>query len=200
MSWPTATNSSFHGEESAFRAEKNTPLVRAFLGAVRAHGGEPGFRRQDGHLRHERGRSGLAVPHRGLRPGRQRPGPHARRARGRSPSGAPGAAVIMADDPQSDLRHKTPGTSRTSAAEYGRPSQEWYNPTDAWPARGCVSSNPNPHDRRGGDVNDRRSPLALASAGNPPHIRPAAMAYRMGGGRRASWRRRDQGLSAGGRA
>jgi LysW-gamma-L-lysine carboxypeptidase len=34
---------SFHGEESAFRAEKNTLLVRAFLRAVRDHGGEPGF-------------------------------------------------------------------------------------------------------------------------------------------------------------
>jgi LysW-gamma-L-lysine carboxypeptidase len=34
---------SFHGEETAFRAEKNTPLVRAFLRAVRDHGGEPGF-------------------------------------------------------------------------------------------------------------------------------------------------------------
>jgi LysW-gamma-L-lysine carboxypeptidase len=33
----------FHGEETAFRAEKNTPLVRAFLRAVRDHGGEPGF-------------------------------------------------------------------------------------------------------------------------------------------------------------
>jgi LysW-gamma-L-lysine carboxypeptidase len=33
----------FHGEETAFRAKKNTALVRALLGAVRAHGGEPGF-------------------------------------------------------------------------------------------------------------------------------------------------------------
>ena len=33
----------FHGEETAFRAEKNTALVRALLGAVRAHRGEPGF-------------------------------------------------------------------------------------------------------------------------------------------------------------
>jgi LysW-gamma-L-lysine carboxypeptidase len=33
----------FHAEESAFRAEKNTALVRALLGAVRAHDGEPGF-------------------------------------------------------------------------------------------------------------------------------------------------------------
>jgi [amino group carrier protein]-lysine/ornithine hydrolase len=33
----------FHAEETAFRAEKNTALVRAVLGAVRAHGGEPGF-------------------------------------------------------------------------------------------------------------------------------------------------------------
>ena len=33
----------FHAEEAAFRAEKNTALVRALLGAVRAHGGEPGF-------------------------------------------------------------------------------------------------------------------------------------------------------------
>jgi LysW-gamma-L-lysine carboxypeptidase len=33
----------FHGEEVAFRAEKNTPLVRAFLSAVREQGGDPGF-------------------------------------------------------------------------------------------------------------------------------------------------------------
>jgi [amino group carrier protein]-lysine/ornithine hydrolase len=33
----------FHAEEVAFRAEKNTALVRALLGAVRAHGGDPGF-------------------------------------------------------------------------------------------------------------------------------------------------------------
>jgi LysW-gamma-L-lysine carboxypeptidase len=34
---------SFHGEESAFRAEKNTVLVRAFLSAIRAQGDQPGF-------------------------------------------------------------------------------------------------------------------------------------------------------------
>lgn len=33
----------FSGEERGFRAEKNTPLVRAFLAAVRHLGGEPGF-------------------------------------------------------------------------------------------------------------------------------------------------------------
>ncbi len=33
----------FKGEEYAYRAEKNTPLVRAFLNAIRAQGGEPGF-------------------------------------------------------------------------------------------------------------------------------------------------------------
>ena len=33
----------FRGEEFAYRAEKNTALVRAFLAAVRAQGGEPGF-------------------------------------------------------------------------------------------------------------------------------------------------------------
>jgi [amino group carrier protein]-lysine/ornithine hydrolase len=33
----------FHGEESAFLSEKNTPLVRAFLGAVRDQAGDPGF-------------------------------------------------------------------------------------------------------------------------------------------------------------
>jgi LysW-gamma-L-lysine carboxypeptidase len=33
----------FRGEESAFRAEKNTPLVRAFLAAIREEGGSPGF-------------------------------------------------------------------------------------------------------------------------------------------------------------
>lgn len=34
---------SFASEEPAYRAEKNTPLVRAFLTAIRAHGGAPGF-------------------------------------------------------------------------------------------------------------------------------------------------------------
>jgi LysW-gamma-L-lysine carboxypeptidase len=34
---------SFDGEEVAFRADKNTVLVRAFLGAVRDAGGDPGF-------------------------------------------------------------------------------------------------------------------------------------------------------------
>jgi LysW-gamma-L-lysine carboxypeptidase len=33
----------FHGEEEAYRAEKNTALVRAFLSAVRNEGGDPGF-------------------------------------------------------------------------------------------------------------------------------------------------------------
>ncbi len=33
----------FSGEERAFRADKNTPLVRAFLSAIRENGGEPGF-------------------------------------------------------------------------------------------------------------------------------------------------------------
>lgn len=33
----------FSGEEHAFRAEKNTPLVRAFISAVRAGGGQPVF-------------------------------------------------------------------------------------------------------------------------------------------------------------
>jgi len=33
----------FHGEELAYRSEKNTPLVRAFLAAVRGQGGAPGF-------------------------------------------------------------------------------------------------------------------------------------------------------------
>lgn len=33
----------FSGAEAAFRAEKNTPLVRAFLGAIREQGGQPRF-------------------------------------------------------------------------------------------------------------------------------------------------------------
>ena len=33
----------FSGHEIAHRSEKNTPLVRAFLAAIRAHGGEPNF-------------------------------------------------------------------------------------------------------------------------------------------------------------
>ena len=32
----------------AYRAEKNTPVVRAFLRAIRASGGEPGFRVKTG--------------------------------------------------------------------------------------------------------------------------------------------------------
>jgi len=38
----------FSGEEPAYRAEKNTPLVRAFVGAVRARGGEPVFLNKTG--------------------------------------------------------------------------------------------------------------------------------------------------------
>ncbi|MEP7200135.1 MAG: M20/M25/M40 family metallo-hydrolase, partial [Chloroflexota bacterium] len=33
----------FASEEEAYRADKNTPLVRAFLSALRAHGAKPGF-------------------------------------------------------------------------------------------------------------------------------------------------------------
>jgi len=33
----------FYGAEAAYRAEKNTPLVRAFLQSVRSQGGKPGF-------------------------------------------------------------------------------------------------------------------------------------------------------------
>ena len=33
----------FHGDEQAFRSDKNNVLVRAFLAAVREHGGDPGF-------------------------------------------------------------------------------------------------------------------------------------------------------------
>jgi LysW-gamma-L-lysine carboxypeptidase len=33
----------FSGEERAFRSEKNTPLVRAFLAAIRGGGGDPNF-------------------------------------------------------------------------------------------------------------------------------------------------------------
>jgi LysW-gamma-L-lysine carboxypeptidase len=38
----------FSGEEQAFRAEKNTPLVRSLVAAVRAHGGEPSFLNKSG--------------------------------------------------------------------------------------------------------------------------------------------------------
>jgi LysW-gamma-L-lysine carboxypeptidase len=34
---------SLRGYEPAYRAEKNTPLVRAFLAAIRAEGGQPRF-------------------------------------------------------------------------------------------------------------------------------------------------------------
>jgi LysW-gamma-L-lysine carboxypeptidase len=38
----------FRGRESAFRASKNTPLVRAFLKAIRAQGGRPAFQVKSG--------------------------------------------------------------------------------------------------------------------------------------------------------
>ena len=37
----------------AYRCEKNTPLVRAFLSGIRKQGGKPGFRTQDRHCRLE---------------------------------------------------------------------------------------------------------------------------------------------------
>ncbi|MCX6032791.1 MAG: [LysW]-lysine hydrolase [Chloroflexi bacterium] len=43
VSLDSQTGLRFRGEEFAYRAEKNTPLVRAFLAAVRSQGGEPGF-------------------------------------------------------------------------------------------------------------------------------------------------------------
>ncbi len=38
----------FRGYEPAYRASKNTPLVRAFLAAIRDHGGQPGFKVKTG--------------------------------------------------------------------------------------------------------------------------------------------------------
>ncbi len=40
---PSAISFSFSGAEVAFRAEKNTPLVRAFLASIRGQGGQPRF-------------------------------------------------------------------------------------------------------------------------------------------------------------
>lgn len=37
------TDLRFEGEEAAFRADKNNPLVRAFLAAIRSQGEQPGF-------------------------------------------------------------------------------------------------------------------------------------------------------------
>ncbi|MCD6288973.1 MAG: [LysW]-lysine hydrolase [Anaerolineae bacterium] len=39
---------SFRGYEPAYRASKNTPLVRAFLAAIRGQGGRPGFKIKTG--------------------------------------------------------------------------------------------------------------------------------------------------------
>lgn len=43
--WPAAAalRLRFAGEEEAFRGDKNNPLVRAFLAAIRGQGGRPGF-------------------------------------------------------------------------------------------------------------------------------------------------------------
>jgi LysW-gamma-L-lysine carboxypeptidase len=40
---PTLTEISFRGDETAYRAERNTPLTRLFNNAIRDHGGKPGY-------------------------------------------------------------------------------------------------------------------------------------------------------------
>ncbi|MEI6047028.1 MAG: M20/M25/M40 family metallo-hydrolase, partial [Chloroflexota bacterium] len=46
--WRGAATLELSGEEVAVRSEKNTPLVRAFLSAIRAEGGQPGFKVKTG--------------------------------------------------------------------------------------------------------------------------------------------------------
>jgi len=42
--WANGAAIGFSGEDVPYRADKNTPLVRAFLRAIRAHGGRPTFK------------------------------------------------------------------------------------------------------------------------------------------------------------
>lgn len=46
--WRGDATLALSGEEVAVRSEKNTPLVRAFLSAIRAEGGQPGFKVKTG--------------------------------------------------------------------------------------------------------------------------------------------------------
>ena len=48
LSIHSSTQVFIEGETHAYRAEKNTPLVRAFLAAIRAEGGKPGFTLKSG--------------------------------------------------------------------------------------------------------------------------------------------------------
>ena len=75
-------NASFHLHhfDLAYQGEKNSPLVRAFLPAIRKQGGRPAFVFKSGHVGYERGRPGLAVPDPGVRAGRFKPGSHCQRA------------------------------------------------------------------------------------------------------------------------
>jgi LysW-gamma-L-lysine carboxypeptidase len=45
---PTGARLRFWGADPPYRAEKNTPLVRAFLAAIRAEGLEPAFKVKSG--------------------------------------------------------------------------------------------------------------------------------------------------------
>ena len=46
--WRDSAELTFTGRDSAYRAEKNTPPVRALLRAIRAHGGRPRFKLKTG--------------------------------------------------------------------------------------------------------------------------------------------------------
>jgi len=72
----------FHGEEAAFRAEKNTSLVRALLGGRASPRWRARLRGEDGHLRHECGCPAMAVFNGSVWTGRQRARSHPRRTRG----------------------------------------------------------------------------------------------------------------------
>ena len=66
----------FEGAEAAFRSDKNNPLVRAFLAAIRGQGEQPGFVLKTGTADMNVVGPVWQLPHRRLRPRRQRPGSH----------------------------------------------------------------------------------------------------------------------------
>ena len=57
----------FSGYEIAHKSDKRNPLVKAFLKAIREHGGDPKFKVKTGTSGYERAGATLALPRGGLR-------------------------------------------------------------------------------------------------------------------------------------
>ena len=124
----------FSGEETAFRAEKNTPLVRAFVSAVRAYGGEPSFLSKTGTSDMNVVGPAWGCPILAYGPGDSRAGSHAGRARGDRGVGARGGgAGGGAEAPDRGIPGVTTFACR-ACDSFGRPAARPRAPASA----GCT--------------------------------------------------------------